>query len=109
MDTPIKSSKEVIFRCVHCKTQIHPYHVDPMNGLQYEGDNVSAGAAHTLERCRDAVKTRSHVAEQKLVKASAALREIFDGPPQVWLDWYNRHKDIITELDPDVEEEYESI
>jgi hypothetical protein len=45
---------EITYRCVHCRVQIHPYHLDPITSLQYEGDNAAAGVVHTTERCREA-------------------------------------------------------
>lgn len=55
----------------------------------------------TCAEC-DQWKKRAISTEQKLAKAATALREIFEGPPEVWLDWYNRHEAIISELDPDI-------
>lgn len=56
------------------------------------------GEGPVCTRCAvlEVVWMRSEVARLRtlLARARAALDEIFDGPPEVWADWYARNKDV---------------
>jgi chromosome segregation ATPase len=44
---------------------------------------------------RNSLQVERDALAKQLEKATAALQEIFDGPPETWGEWYEKHKAII--------------
>jgi hypothetical protein len=49
---------------------------------------------HCAWACRDALIVQRAALRAKLAQAYVALDELFEGPPEVWRDWWDRNKSV---------------